>query len=70
MKLDNNSPYGIKNLPEPWIERLKASNIPDKQENSKIIIDLIRSQSIPEKYTPPVRELMSVEDFNRVVKMV
>jgi hypothetical protein len=31
MKLDNNSPYGIKNLPEPWIERLKASAIPDKQ---------------------------------------
>lgn len=29
MMLDKNQPYGIKNIPDPWIQRLKASAIPD-----------------------------------------
>lgn len=47
MKIDPTQPYGIKNLPEPWIQRLKASSIPEshKDKDSQIIIDLIRSQS-------------------------
>lgn len=47
MKIDPTQPYGIKNIPEPWIQRLKASSIPDshKDKDSQIIIDLIRSQS-------------------------
>lgn len=62
MKLDLNAPYGIKNIPEPWIERLKASAIPEskKNEDSEIILDLIKSQSFADKEAPHVRELMSI----------
>ena len=34
MMLDKSQPYGIKNIPDPWVQRLKASGIADGQQGS------------------------------------
>jgi RNase adaptor protein for sRNA GlmZ degradation len=71
LKLDKNEPYGIKNLPEGWMQRLKDSKIPNthKNEESAIIIDLILSQSFIDK-EPHLRELMSNEEYKKAVQRV
>lgn len=71
MELDQKAPYGIKNLPDYWLGRLQGEEISDTKsiEESKIIIDLIRSQSFVEKKVKQ-RELMSAEAFGQIVETV
>ena len=73
MMLDKSQPYGIKNLPDPWVQRLKANAIPDNTigDDSEIILDLIRSQSFMEKQQMSgIRDLMTIREFNQAVQEV